>query len=315
MYSIVLIIPYFGHFRKDNAFWLKSVEKNPTVNFLILTDQTLPIVPPNVKVVHMSFKDCVNLLQNKLDCDISALHPYKLCDLKPAYGYLFQEYIKGYDFWGHCDTDLIFGNIRHFITDDILKNKDRILTRGHFTLYRNVPSVNETFKKASPSYKIVFPSELVFHYDEHPGTGKYWFENRSSRLYDEIIFDDLNWHQYLFVDVHKYSTLDKNRKYFIYSYEDGRLFRCFWEKDHVGREEIMYVHFQKRNVEKSTTPADYFTIIPNRYIPYVKNLNYDFLKRNVRNNYLYILFHFISVKWGSLKRKKQLWKKKFLCSK
>ena len=47
-----------------------------------------------------------------------------------------------YDFWGYCDIDLIFGNIRKFITDDILDKYDKILSRGHFTLFRNKDSIN-----------------------------------------------------------------------------------------------------------------------------------------------------------------------------
>ena len=33
-------------------------------------------------------------------------------DLRPAYGVLFEEYLDGYDFWGHCDLDVLFGRIR-----------------------------------------------------------------------------------------------------------------------------------------------------------------------------------------------------------
>lgn len=308
MYSIILIIPYFGKFNDYISFWLKSVENNPTVNFLIITDQDIT-VPSNVMIVKMTFNDCVKRFQSLLDCDVSSLHPYKLCDFKPAYGYLFHDYIKDYDFWGYCDNDLIFGNIRHFITDAVLKRNDRILTRGHFTLYRNTPFVNEVFKKALPSYKKVFTSELVFHFDEHPGTGKYWFEKLRERLYDEIIFDDLKWSKYQFVDVHKY-ILDKNRKFFIYSYENGKLFRCFWENDCIGREEIMYVHFQKRNMKVKTPVSDFFTIVPNMFTEYKKQLDYDYLRANTFYWPFYEPLHFISVKWKSFRRKIWLWKRK-----
>ena len=137
MFSIVIIIPYFsggGKFARSNDFWLKSVEKNTSVDFLMFTDKEISNYPQNMKVVKMPFTDLCERFQRMLDCDISNLHPYKLCDFKPAYGYLFQEYIKKYDFWGHCDNDLILGDIRHFLTDDILGKNDRLLTRGHFTL-------------------------------------------------------------------------------------------------------------------------------------------------------------------------------------
>ena len=54
-------------------------------------------------------------VQKMFDFPIYLDHPYKLCDYKPAYGYIFPEYTKGYDYWGHCDmTDCIFGNLRKF---------------------------------------------------------------------------------------------------------------------------------------------------------------------------------------------------------
>jgi hypothetical protein len=34
-------------------------------------------------------------------------NPYKICDWKPFYGHIFREYLVAYDFWGHCDMDII----------------------------------------------------------------------------------------------------------------------------------------------------------------------------------------------------------------
>lgn len=165
MKRIILIIVYFGQFRNDNSFWLKSIELNPDIDFLIFTDQTIK-APKNVKIVQTTFSEVVKYIQNQYDFTVAIPQPYKLCDFKPAYGELFQEYIKDYEFWGHCDNDLIFGNIRKFITDDILKAFDRILIRGHFTLYKNNLEVNKTYKEASPSYKVVFSNSKNYCFDE-----------------------------------------------------------------------------------------------------------------------------------------------------
>lgn len=310
MQSIVLIIPYFGPFKGYLDFWLKSVEKNPTINFLLITDQKNIVVPSNVEVIFMEFTSCKELIQSKFDFEILNLHPYKLCDFKPAYGYIFQEYIRDFDFWGHCDNDLIFGDIRYFIADEILEKYDRILSRGHFTLYRNNMEVNESFMKAVPSYRSVFTSDLVFHFDEHPGTGGYWFKNLPDRIYEKIIFDDLNWKKYKFIDVHKFNTLDRNRKYFIYLFEDGKLYRCFWDGRKVDREEIMYVHFQKRFMKVNTLVSNYFTIIPNRFVAYNSNLGYQYLKDSNKGGFLYAFYHFVRIKFNSLKLKINLWKHK-----
>lgn len=46
MKKIIFINPWFGPLRADFDFWLKSVEHNPTVDFLIPTDQE--IVAPRI---------------------------------------------------------------------------------------------------------------------------------------------------------------------------------------------------------------------------------------------------------------------------
>ncbi len=227
--------------------------------------------------------------------------PYKLCDFRPAYGEIFQEYIKGYDFWGHCDNDQIFGDIRHFITDDILDRYDRILFCGHFTLYKNTPEVNQVYKKVSPlSYKTVFSSSKNFCFDEAGGTGSYWIRNLNDRLYNEIIFDDINYKRHEFITVHK-KEHDKGKKNFIYSFEKGKLFRIFEENGNVGKEETMYVHFQKRNLAVLTDVDDYFTIVPNKIIAYVSNPTIEFLRREAHKKLIY--WPLLRTKYRTLKRK------------
>lgn len=298
MRKIVLIILYFGRFRNDNSFWLKSVELNPSIDFLIFTDQNVE-VSGNVKIVRTTFPELVKSIQNKFDFKIAIPQSYKLCDFRPAYGDLFQEYIKDYDFWGHCDNDLIFGDIRKFITEDILESYDRILIRGHFTLYRNTLEVNRAYKEASPSYKIVFSDSKNYCFDEYPGTGAYWDKFRNHKLYNQIIFDDIYYLKHEFVTVHK-KELDRHRSNFIYSFENGQLFRVFNENNTVKKEEIMYVHFQKRNLAIQTKVSNFFTIVPNRYISYVNNPSVEFLKQVAHKK---IYWPYFKIKYKSFKRK------------
>ena len=66
--------------------------------------------PDNVKVINMSFTELRKKVQSCFDFKIYLGKPYKLCDYKCAYGLIFEEYIKNYDFWGHCDLDCIYGD-------------------------------------------------------------------------------------------------------------------------------------------------------------------------------------------------------------
>ena len=39
-------------------------------------------------------------------------------------GYLLEDQIKVYDFWGFGDLDVIYGNLREYYTDLLLDNSD-----------------------------------------------------------------------------------------------------------------------------------------------------------------------------------------------
>lgn len=73
MIKIVLIIPYFGKFSTDFKFWLKSVSTNPTVDFLLITDNVISNPPSNVKIVNKTFEETQRLIQNFFDFKINLL--------------------------------------------------------------------------------------------------------------------------------------------------------------------------------------------------------------------------------------------------
>lgn len=119
MNRIALIMPHFGHFNNYFKFWLRSCCNNPKIDFLIFTDDSNAIAyinaygGANIKVFEMSLADLKQLFESKLHQTICLETPYKLCDFRALYGILFADYLKAYDFWGHCDNDLIFGNLSH----------------------------------------------------------------------------------------------------------------------------------------------------------------------------------------------------------
>ena len=63
------------------------------------------------------------LSSRKLGFEVYLERPYKCCDLKPAYGVIFEEYLTAYSYWGHCDFDLIFGDLQYFAP---LTNKNKV---------------------------------------------------------------------------------------------------------------------------------------------------------------------------------------------
>lgn len=171
-HKIAFITCYFGEAPWYLRFFLKSCERNPAVDFFIIGDTNVNglIVPLNVFAIPMSLEQFRVLASEKLNLPVNVTHPYKLCDLKPAYGVIFEEQLKGYSFWGHGDIDIILGDIRGFITDDILDHFDVICAReeyvtGFFTLFRNNPYINGLYEHSKDHHEV-FTSEAHYCFDE-----------------------------------------------------------------------------------------------------------------------------------------------------
>lgn len=170
--SIVLLYPFFGRLPWYFPYFIHTCKYNPSVDFIVFTDNEPPFeLPPNVSFVWMSFTQFKETISQKLGFQVELEpQPYKFCDLRPAFGEVFDNYIKDYDFWGHGDTDVIFGNIRNFLTDEILAEHDIICLRhdyisSWFTLYRNTPKLNSLFRQ-SKDYEKVFTTPKYFNFDE-----------------------------------------------------------------------------------------------------------------------------------------------------
>jgi len=170
MKKICFVIPYFGKWPSWFRYHLKSCEFNPSINWLFYTDCEIPKnAPGNTLFIKATLDDFNKLATKKIGLNINVKNPYKLCDFKPAYGLIFENYLKGFNFWGHGDIDVIYGDIRKFITDEIL-SCDLISTlewylAGHFTLYKNNKKMNLVFKK-NKDYKFVFQNEKTLSFTE-----------------------------------------------------------------------------------------------------------------------------------------------------
>ena len=97
----------------------------------------------------MTFEECVDIIHKKIG-DVKIKKPYKLCDMRPVFFVIFEEWIKGYDFWAFGDCDLIFGDIRSYFPDKILDQYDRLQVLGNFQLIRNTKEANEQYLLSRP---------------------------------------------------------------------------------------------------------------------------------------------------------------------
>lgn len=166
----VLVLPYFGVFNNYFPLFLRSCAANPNYDFLIYTDQVLRETPPNVYCKHMDFNEFRFRIQSKFDFPISLQQPYKLCDFKPSYGYVLEDDLNSYDYWGHCDCDLLFGGLDGILNPLMAERYDKIFAAGHLTLYRN-DSLNLRRFMAKDSegvelYRIAYSNPESFAFDE-----------------------------------------------------------------------------------------------------------------------------------------------------
>lgn len=282
MKRIALIIPYFGKFPNYFPLFLNSCRHNPTIDWLLVTDIAEGFdYPENVHVIPMTFPELIARFQEQFDFEIALKTPYKLCDYKPAYGYLFREWLTDYDFWGHCDMDLLFGDLRTFFPDAFLEQYDKIGHLGHLTLYRNCEEVNTAFMAAFDGrqrYREVLSEDRIFVFDE-------WDDLSINRIFLKLGLRVCLWND--FFDAHPnrdnlvrvtreigpgpdYSDAPhiESRGSWI-TWEQGRVFAWPHGRDAAERIELAYAHFQKRAMEvRCAHNEQQLLCLPDGFEPY-----------------------------------------------
>ena len=262
--KIKIVIPYFGGFPNYFEFFLKSCEVNQEIDFLIFTDQSaFPAYPSNVSFHVLSFDSFKKIVQQKLSPSSQSLRiltPYKLCDYKPAYGVIFEDYLKDADFWGFCDVDLIFGKIFDLLSPEKIAQSERVLTQGHLTLYKNTARINRMFEEPVPGgigfrQAITIPEPCFFDEIFMPAICK----KESVVQYGENIFADILPQYSDFVIAPLCAV--KNKPGQTFYWENGLLYRAYNNGGKMVQEELMYIHLQKRPMPPYTVPQEYHGVI------------------------------------------------------
>jgi hypothetical protein len=250
--KICLILPYFGKLPPCWGGWLDSCADNPSIDFLIITDQIVVDAPENVHIVRMEWYTICKRLRTFIQgLGYNRLYiglPYKLCDYRPAYGALFQEYISGYDYWGYIDCDLIWGNLRKFLDTIHFENYDRIYRCGHLSIYRNVPEINTLFTKnikGCRPFSDIIATSYSMNFDE-VGINDYFDKSGLNFL---NIRQDVTF--YAYSDQYKWKNFRNPELGEIFVKEkDGSTWVYYMtSKDTYDRQEVNYIHFMtKKNI-------------------------------------------------------------------
>lgn len=281
-YKYTVFCPYFGKLPNNFELWLKSCSYNNDFKFIVFTNDTKNIsIPKNVEMIKISFENFKKMIQNKFDFKISLDNPYKLCDYKIAYGYLFSEYVKGSKYWGACDMDLIFGNIKKFIPDG---DYDKISTKGHLTLFKNNKDINEAFMITNTSnvtYRDILSSNIHFASDE---IGDYSINNilkkNGYKIYNfEDYVADISTKR-----INMRIAPIKNDKIYgkrVFAFENGKIICYELLKDKIKQKEYAYIHFQKRKMTYNITNNDFEKFI----ITYKSFENYNNIDKQLIKKY------------------------------
>lgn len=272
MKKIRLIIPYFGKLPKFFPYFLLTAKRNHKIDFLIYTDQKVEqfaiLNANNIEFVTFPFDELREKVQSKFDFKISLKTPYKLCDYKVAYGLIFEEELKGYDYWGFCDTDVLLGDIYQFLEEHSFFENDyvRYGLLGHLQIFKNSQEVNRIFMSGKDlnyrlNYKNVFTSEQNFIFDEEKGI-QILFEKSGFEQLQDKFFDDIDINHFSFREYGE----DEPKRYYSWSQKHGLKSINLIDGQLVIKHPL-YAHFQKRTIEcPEFEPIESFYVIPNKLV-------------------------------------------------
>lgn len=196
-------MPWFGPFPSWLDQWIANMEEQP-YDYKIFT--SLPSFQKRVKE------------KLGVDCNIKP-GTGKVWDYRPAFGELFAEEIKGYEYWGHTDFDCVYGDTtKYWPTDgfDVWSNHSDYVC-GAWTIYRNNPFVNSAYRFC----------DWGRYLSDTEANG--WAEKDFSRQLEKM-----NLVKYTLYQNKDWNDMSKLK------YENGKLYD--------GDEEIMMAHFRRTKI-------------------------------------------------------------------
>jgi len=178
MKRAVIILPYYGVLPWYFNYYLKSLEGR-RFDVLFVSDLEVKDAPKNLKQIKMSFDELNALIVAKVPGAVPLVDTRKLCDYKPMYGLIFEDYIRNYDYWGFGDCDLIYGSSIDALLSQLFDEGRDIISfcrywiSGSFCLLKNTASLREVYRNARDLQDVFTISHCVC-FDE---LGGFWFRD------------------------------------------------------------------------------------------------------------------------------------------
>lgn len=187
-YKIAVIIVFFGEWPKWIQHFLHTCNLRTELRFIVFSDNKLPVELNNITRYEFTISKLANLASEKLGFRVSFEKAYKLCEFKPLYGKILEDYLAEYDFWAYSDIDLFYGDFKANGLYELLDEADVLsfyegFVSGPFCIYRNTEVVNNLYKQVK-NYKAVLNTVDYVGLDEHVVKS----ENRGFGLYKVLLF-------------------------------------------------------------------------------------------------------------------------------
>uniref|UniRef100_A0A7S4EVU6 Uncharacterized protein n=1 Tax=Chrysotila carterae TaxID=13221 RepID=A0A7S4EVU6_CHRCT len=193
---IAIIISRWGRWPSMTPLLLRSLSTNDFVDVYILSDTQPSHSTPLPVNVHL-YRTGLDELSKRLQCAIGlqlqttfANHRFsgagvftsmddsqysaaRMTDLKPMLGEVFEaDLLKGYDWWGHAQEDIIFGDLSSCLRPASLRTIDIFTpfvppynSSGVFMLLRNRPDINRLWRRSRYSSREL-PNASYVAFDE-----------------------------------------------------------------------------------------------------------------------------------------------------
>ena len=270
--SVIIIISYFGIWPEWINLFMESCRLNPTIDWIIYSDcGACENTPANVQIRAVTYADYCARIAHALKIDFRPEQTYKLCETKIMTGMTHAQDIKGYDFFGYGDIDLVYGNIRDILktslsSDCNLISTHSFLVSGHFALMRNSFRMRNAFRMI-PSWRTHVLAKDYVSVDEHRFSKVFWKLGGYNPLYNRInavlfrprtlVFDEqyttpmipFPWHN---------GSMDHPQNWV---WKDGNI-----TNDRDGDRRFLYLHFMNwrhaRYAEKQVVQAGAWAKVP-----------------------------------------------------
>ncbi len=270
-HRIALVVLYRGPFVPYFPLFVASCAGNPEYTWLFLTDQPAPgNLPANVRFLPITAAEVDQRIGDVLGVRTTITKPYKYIDLRPMYGALFADHLRGFTHWGHGDIDVILGRLRDFLTDDLFVRYPRVQTSGHLSIYRNTDEVNHYYTLEAPGVptwrNVLADPDHFFVFDEWPGINRILDYHRIPSYHGAPV-----------ADIDALSPRMKvyrepNRPVQAFYHHDGRIVQQFAAdaSGHAESRDFAYLHLRKRRLPAPAfdrIPAHGYFITPQGFVP------------------------------------------------